>query len=53
MDCIAIISGQLGVCYVGLTDTGKNQGVEENRRWTLKINKRLLSPLHENQNFEL
>ena len=33
---IAIISGQLGVRYVGLTDTCKNQGVEENRRCTLK-----------------
>ena len=40
---IAIISGQLGVRYVGLTDTCKNQGVEENRRCTLKILKHIFS----------
>ena len=34
---IVIISGQLGVRYVGLTDTCKNQDVEENRRCTLNI----------------
>ena len=33
---IATISGQLGVRYVSLTDTCKKQGVEENRRCTLK-----------------